>query len=539
MKAAIYARVSKDELKTSKSCDQQLEDCRDRIASLKWEVVAEFRDDGITGNDDERPAFNAMLEAAAEGQFDVLMIWDTDRLSRAPGGVPRTIAQLMYWGVRVMDFGGYDTESDDTGMMAAVKGGLAAAERKKISARTKRGRRKLFEQGLSIGGRTYGYRRVVLAPGDPGYNPERKHARREVKEDEAAIVREIFAWRGEGRSCREIASRLNERGVLPPGASWNGSTRRPTKWKASGVRVILRNPTYKGWPTMNRMDRTPPPGSKKKSNRRIHKDHWRPRHDPSLQIVDPTLWDRVDAMFSTNEKMSKIARMGRGPKFALSGIIACTCGARYVISGKHDYRCASYSNGGAAACPNGARFYREDIEEQVFGVFDRLVLTKDHVVEARKIAERIVREELARRASAPKRVPAAVAEIDRELAELREMLRAGKVRAEMLKPALDAAEARRAELLASLDSRGDANVRKLAVAIPEAAERLAGLLRGMRKGRDPRPVRDALRRYLPDGRIVLAPSHDGTRLEGEMVIDRRAYLLEIAAANKIGAPNRS
>ena len=80
-RAALYLRVSKD-LQTSSNQERQL---REAAARMGCEIVAVFRDDGISGakGRDRRPQFDAMHKAAARREFDVVMAWSVDRLSRS------------------------------------------------------------------------------------------------------------------------------------------------------------------------------------------------------------------------------------------------------------------------------------------------------------------------------------------------------------------------------------------------------------------------------------------------------------------------
>jgi site-specific DNA recombinase len=72
----------------------------------------------------------------------------------------------------------------------------------------------VVRDGRHAGGRAYGYRAVLGHPG-----------RLEIVEEEASIVRRIFAAYATGRPPRDIAHDLNREGVRPPrGQRWNAST---------------------------------------------------------------------------------------------------------------------------------------------------------------------------------------------------------------------------------------------------------------------------------------------------------------------------
>ena len=100
---------------------------------------------------------------------------------------------------------------------------LAQLEGRIIADRLMKGRRRKAARGGYVGGwLPYGYE---LVDG---------HA--QVVTREAAVVRRVFRWSGEGRSLRWIAGQLNAQ---------SAATRNGGRWHASTVRGILRNTTYR------------------------------------------------------------------------------------------------------------------------------------------------------------------------------------------------------------------------------------------------------------------------------------------------------
>jgi Resolvase, N terminal domain len=88
MRAAIYARKStrdaRDADDPDKSVARQQALAREFSASRGWgDVVASYTDDGVSGMHRTRLVGRAeMFLAAEQGRFDVLIVRDTDRLSR-------------------------------------------------------------------------------------------------------------------------------------------------------------------------------------------------------------------------------------------------------------------------------------------------------------------------------------------------------------------------------------------------------------------------------------------------------------------------
>jgi DNA invertase Pin-like site-specific DNA recombinase len=89
MRAALYCRVSTAE----QNNENQVLQLRQFAESQGWNVVAEYKDE-VSGSksDKERPAFREMFIAASRRQFDVLLFWSLDRLSRE--GVLPTLQYL-------------------------------------------------------------------------------------------------------------------------------------------------------------------------------------------------------------------------------------------------------------------------------------------------------------------------------------------------------------------------------------------------------------------------------------------------------------
>ena len=152
MKAALYARVStKDK---GQDTDNQLAQLRDFCAASGWTITAEFVDHA-TGKRSDRDQFKAMFAAAGRREFDYLVTWALDRLSRE--GVAKTfehIKQLRGYGVEYVSYTEphFRTTGPAGELMIAVAAWIAEQEHKRISERTIAGLQKARRAGR-IGGR--------------------------------------------------------------------------------------------------------------------------------------------------------------------------------------------------------------------------------------------------------------------------------------------------------------------------------------------------------------------------------------------------
>jgi site-specific DNA recombinase len=80
MKVGIYARYSTD-LQDRTSIEGQFRNCEAVAKEHGFKVVAKFRDEGISGTDDTRPGYRALLAAAEAGEFDCIIVDETSRLT--------------------------------------------------------------------------------------------------------------------------------------------------------------------------------------------------------------------------------------------------------------------------------------------------------------------------------------------------------------------------------------------------------------------------------------------------------------------------
>ena len=82
---AIYSRKSKFTGK-GESIGNQVELCREYIRNLFGEADAEgcaiFEDEGFSGGDLKRPAFQRMIGHAKAGEFEMILVWKFSRFAR-------------------------------------------------------------------------------------------------------------------------------------------------------------------------------------------------------------------------------------------------------------------------------------------------------------------------------------------------------------------------------------------------------------------------------------------------------------------------
>jgi DNA invertase Pin-like site-specific DNA recombinase len=153
MRTAIYCRVSTSE----QTVENQLLQLRQFAASQGWEIVAEYSDE-MSGSKSEkdRPGFRLMFEAASRRQFDVLLFWSLDRLSRE--GVLPTLTYLQRLTGSGIKWRSYSEQYiDSCGVFAdaviSIMATIAKQERVRRSERTKAGLERTRAKGTVLGRR--------------------------------------------------------------------------------------------------------------------------------------------------------------------------------------------------------------------------------------------------------------------------------------------------------------------------------------------------------------------------------------------------
>src|SRR5947208_993556 len=142
MRCAIYARVSTEG--RGQDTTNQLAQLRAWCSAAGHEIAAEYIDhaSGSKGSD-KRPQFAAMFEAAHRREFDLVLCWALDRLTRE--GMVATVGYLQRLAAAGVAFHSYSEPAlcSDNEMVRdvvlAVMAALAKSERERISARTKAG----------------------------------------------------------------------------------------------------------------------------------------------------------------------------------------------------------------------------------------------------------------------------------------------------------------------------------------------------------------------------------------------------------------
>lgn len=223
-RAAIYARISFDPEGKEAGVQRQEEDCRALAQRLKVTDVTVFVDNDIsasTRSKKKRVQYEAMIKAAREGQFDVILAYSNSRLTRRPREAEDLIELYEQHGVKIKTVvsGEDDLSTADGRMTARIKASVDAAEAERAGERIRRASEQRAAQGRPNGGtRPYGWQ---------------VEDRRKLDPKEHAVIVEMADRALAGESLRSIAADLNAREV---------PTVKGAPWSPTAVKGILVNP---------------------------------------------------------------------------------------------------------------------------------------------------------------------------------------------------------------------------------------------------------------------------------------------------------
>ncbi len=234
-----------DTIETQKN---MLKDFIERDPSFS--LVDIYIDNGKTGVNFKRDGFKRLLEDIKKGKINCIIVKDLSRFGRNYIEVGRYLEQIFpVLGVRFISINdGYDSNQiknsfDD--MRIPLKNLMNDAYSRDISIKVRSQIKIRCMKGEYIGiFPVYGYFR----------SKEDKH-KLEIDEFAAITVKDIFRWKIEGYSNRQIANHLNTVGILSPleykrrlGFSFYTSfqEKQVAKWSSQAIDRILKNEVYIG-----------------------------------------------------------------------------------------------------------------------------------------------------------------------------------------------------------------------------------------------------------------------------------------------------
>jgi site-specific DNA recombinase len=404
-RAVLYARRSKEEpdadpgvalgaLATSQraerrhsnSVETQLAGGRAYAASLGWEVVAEFVDDGVSRAEfQKRTGLIGLLNLAERRGFDVAITRDSSRLGGDMVRAGLVIQDLRDHGAKLHYYAdGGEVRLDDATqqLIQMIKNYGAQVEREKIASRTRENLERRARAGLVAGGVAFGHRNVEKDGGKV----------RVLHEPEVAVLREMAARYVAGEGIRRIAHALNEQRIPSARAGKRGTS----SWSSSAVWSMLHNPIYIGQFTWGRTHKAYRKGTKVRLGDHDHEVIT--VEIPELRVFDEATWSAIQA--KGKEYAARFGTASRGNAgHLLTGLVRCAvCNGPLVVSNakvSYDnvrvYGCGWHRDRGNVVCGVTLRRPVSVVDEIVLRHLREEVLTPRllHVVmaEVRRLTE--------------------------------------------------------------------------------------------------------------------------------------------------------
>ena len=303
-RTVIYARLSRENPEQEK-IETQIEEVRRYIIKKPmFRLVNIYSDNGYSGMNFQRPAFQQMMEDLRNRKIDCIVVRDLSRFAREHIGAEDYLNNIFpFIGVRFIsirdDYDNIHIEPQEY-FIASFKNFAHAYMAQETSRKVSTVKQRMQEEGKFVGSRiSYGYMR----------DPSDKH-KLIPEPEQAAIVQEIFQRAANGENTGEICRTLNK-------TDHSGYV-----WTVCRICAVLKKEIYKGTlvqrQTITAMYRNEPMHRVPKEQQ-IRIEHAVPA------IVSPELWQKAQDAVAQRQ-----AKRHEGiPENPCTGLIFCGyCGKK-------------------------------------------------------------------------------------------------------------------------------------------------------------------------------------------------------------------
>ena len=330
-RCAIYARVS-----TARQAEQKIS-IPDQLRRMKkyanvreFEVVAEYVENGVSGRDDRRPEFQAMIDEACKKprSFDIILIHSFSRFFRDEVSFELYRRKLEKNGVVVISITQEMSEGPGGELTRRIIALTDEMRSKEDAKHVLRGMQENARQGFWNGSKPpFGYKAIAAEK-----RGDKTKKKLNIDPKAAEIVKLIFKLflEGDGGAgplgVKHIAKWLNARGYKTPTGK---------AFYTSRVHTILTNATYAGTAWFNRKNT--------KTGETRPREEWIGYSVPSI-IPEETI-QRVRMLLSARRPSKTPPRLSSS-NVLLTGVAVCEgCGRPLMMTtGKGGayryYRCA-------------------------------------------------------------------------------------------------------------------------------------------------------------------------------------------------------
>ena len=302
LRAIAYCRVSTLMQEEGRSLEFQIKKCQDFCEFNNYDLI-EVIQDVESGGHDERKGFIELRKKVKEKLFDVLVVFESSRISRVTLTMLNFVLELQKSNIHFVSISQPELNTTTpTGMLFfTIQATLSEYERKQISVRIKSNKWARAKAGIWQGGKLpLGYKK------DPNDNDNIL-----IDDDNAIIIKSMFEYYIKSQSIAKTAKYFN----------------RPLE----SMRWILTNPFYKGVFRYGKKENNINTGEIK-----INDDYqyFEGTHPP---IISEEMFDKAQSILQLKKK-------NRATSFKLlfTGLVICSCGGKYFSAKnqkKYNYRC--------------------------------------------------------------------------------------------------------------------------------------------------------------------------------------------------------
>lgn len=350
--AGLYMRLSRDDGNSeSSSITTQRKILQAYAKENGFIVYEEYIDDGFSGTNFDRPGFKKMIQDIEDKKINLVITKDLSRLGRDYITAGQyTEIYFPSKGVRYIAINdGYDSNSPYNDI-APFKNVINEMYARDISKKIRSSFLARMKDGYYIGN---------FAP--YGYKKDSKNKNRLVIDEETApIVKEIFDMALVGKRPTDIATHLNNKGIITPimyrCKKYNLSLESYPKytnmrWTSATISKILRSVAYIGHTAQRKTTKI---SFKSRVTVANPKTDWIIVENTHEPIIDKTTFEIVQRF-----SKSRTCQKNKGFKNIFSGIAFCAdCGKSMSSVGTRkkdspaNLACGSYKLYGQSVCSN-------------------------------------------------------------------------------------------------------------------------------------------------------------------------------------------
>lgn len=353
-----YIRLSKEDLKKAlngKDDSNSVKNQRDLLNDFyrkyqeEFESITEYVDDGHTGTDSDREAFQQLLADIMSRKIDCVVVKDLSCFARNYSDAGSLIDNLfVQMGVRFISLAENVDSYKDPDSVSSIIVPITNVMNDQYCYQTSKKIRQVFDYKRRNG--------QYIGSNPPfGYVKDAKDRHHLVIDPDAAeIVRLIFSLLLKGTSKRGISFYLNEHGIPSPsvyklekGMTVSNKPDGNTLWSGRMIHTILTNPMYTGDLVQGRF---------RVKSYKVHQietvpeEEWVRVADTHEAIIDKATFEKVQELLLRDTRTSPQGRTVH----LFSGFLKCADCGRAVTrcSGKNNvyYACATYKSRSRNAC---------------------------------------------------------------------------------------------------------------------------------------------------------------------------------------------